>query len=79
MHCLLRDYVQVKTYDESRAEQELLEEATREAARVQANGYEDTHCQVCHSKVRPPSAGATSPCLQLHPTGGLSCVCWKSG
>lgn len=40
---------QVKTYDESRAERELYEEALKEAAR--GSGYDDTRCQVCASKV----------------------------
>lgn len=42
----------MKTYDESRAEAELYEEAVKEAARQEKTGYEDTYCEVCESKVR---------------------------
>ncbi|GAB4823683.1 hypothetical protein N2152v2_010729 [Parachlorella kessleri] len=49
-----RSRKQVKSYDETRAEQELFEEAAREAARQEykGSGYEEACCQVCGSKAR---------------------------
>ncbi len=51
--------VQVKSYDETRAEQELFEEAAREAARQEykGSGYKEACCQVCGSKVRVAEGG----------------------